>query len=215
MRLARDPSTLHLPPTAAHSPTTLAPHPPNHPPPQAYEDGLLTSEALHRVCIAAAADFRRVWARYGERHAGRNLGKALKHLNAGGCVGWSGWEWLEWGRGSRGSASCPCTSVVAAASPCTCRTWPALMVPGSHAPCRLLDACCRPPPACPLPSPPPADLRAANYVLPPRLQVPPLAIPGLAEGESLKGSRLPPPSPARSEALSDMSGFGFGQAVLS
>ncbi|EFN58086.1 expressed protein [Chlorella variabilis] len=108
---------------------------------QAYEDGLLTSEALHRVCIAAAADFRRVWARYGERHAGRNLGKALKHLNA--------------------------------------------------------------------------DLRAANYVLPPRLQVPPLAIPGLAEGESLKGSRLPPPSPARSEALSDMSGFGFGQAVLS
>ncbi|KAL4427949.1 hypothetical protein ABPG75_002038 [Micractinium tetrahymenae] len=105
---------------------------------QAYHDGLVDLEALHRVCIAAAADFRRVWARYGGRHAGRNLGKALKHLNT--------------------------------------------------------------------------DLRAANYVLPPRLQVPPLCIPGLAEGESLRGSRLPPPSPARSEALSDLS--AFGQAVL-
>ncbi|KAI7837292.1 hypothetical protein COHA_008906 [Chlorella ohadii] len=105
---------------------------------QAYTDGLLDSAALHRVCIAAAADFRRVWARYGGRHAGRNLGKALKHLNT--------------------------------------------------------------------------DLRAANYVLPPRMQVPPLSIPGLAEGESLRGSRLPPPSPARSEALSDMS--AFGQSVL-
>ncbi len=52
-------------------------------PPQAYTDGLLDSAALHRVCIAAAADFRRVWARYGGRHAGRNLGKALKHLNTG------------------------------------------------------------------------------------------------------------------------------------
>ena len=67
------------------------------------------------------------------------------------------------------------------------------------------------PPSHPTPAPP-ADLRAANYVLPPRLQVPPLALPGLAEGESLRGSRLPPPSPARSEALSDMS--AFGPAVL-
>jgi hypothetical protein len=50
---------------------------------QAHEGGLLTPEALHRVCVAAAADFRRIWARYGGRHAGRNLGKALKHLNAG------------------------------------------------------------------------------------------------------------------------------------
>ena len=91
------------------------------------------------MCVAAAADFRRVWARYGGRHAGRNLGRALKHLNT--------------------------------------------------------------------------DLRAAAYVLPPRLQVPPLAIPGLAEGESLRGARLPPPSPARSEALSDLSAFGH-QSVL-
>jgi hypothetical protein len=57
-----------------------------------------------------------------------------------------------------------------------------------------------------------ADLRAANYVLPQRLQVPPLAVPGLTEGESLRGCRLPPPSPARSEALSDLS--AFGQSVL-
>jgi hypothetical protein len=57
-----------------------------------------------------------------------------------------------------------------------------------------------------------ADLRAANYVLPSRLQVPLLAVPGLTEGESLPGSRLPPPSPARSEALSDLS--AFGQSVL-
>ena len=57
-----------------------------------------------------------------------------------------------------------------------------------------------------------ADLRAASYVLPQRLQVPPLAVPGLTEGESLRGSRLPPPSPARSEALSDLS--AFGQSVL-
>lgn len=56
---------------------------------QGYQDQLLDSEALHRVCIAAAADFRRVWARYGGRHAGRNLGKALKHLNTGGWAG--GW----------------------------------------------------------------------------------------------------------------------------
>ncbi|KAL4858667.1 Pentatricopeptide repeat-containing protein [Chlorella vulgaris] len=101
---------------------------------QAHDDNLLTTEALHRVCLAAAADFRRIWARYGGRHAGRNLGKALKHLNA--------------------------------------------------------------------------DLRAANQLLPPRMQVPPLAIAGLTEGELLKGSRLPPPSPARSEALSDFSAFG-------
>jgi hypothetical protein len=61
--------------------------------------------------------------------------------------------------------------------------------------------------------PPHADLRAASYVLPPQQQVPPLSIPGLAEGESLRGSRLPPPSPARSEAYSDFS--MFGQQVLS
>lgn len=54
---------------------------------QAYQDGLLDAHALHRLCIAAAADFRRVWARYGGRHAGRNLGEALKHLNTGGCGG--------------------------------------------------------------------------------------------------------------------------------
>ena len=53
-----------------------------------------------------------------------------------------------------------------------------------------------------------ADLRAAGLVLPPRLSVPPLAIFGLSEGESLRGMHLPPPSPARSEALSDLSGFG-------
>lgn len=73
-------------------------------------------------------------------------------------------------------------------------------------PALCLSSCARGPPT------PFADLRAANYVLPPRLHVPPLSIPGLAEGESLRGSRLPPPSPARSEALSDLS--AFGQAVL-
>lgn len=69
---------------------------------QAYQDALLDSEALHRVCIAAAADFRRVWARYGGRHAGRNLGKALKHLNTG---GWAP-VWSQRGRRLPGSAVC-------------------------------------------------------------------------------------------------------------
>ena len=65
-------------------PSSLAP-----PARQAYQDPLLDADGLSRVCIAAAADFRRVWARYGGRHAGRNLGKALKHLNSGG---------IAWGR---------------------------------------------------------------------------------------------------------------------
>lgn len=48
---------------------------------RALEMGLLDSEGLHQVMATAAADFRRVWSRYGGRHAGRNLGKAARHLN--------------------------------------------------------------------------------------------------------------------------------------
>jgi hypothetical protein len=153
---------------------------------QAHDDDLLTTEALHRVCLAAAADFRRIWARYGGRHAGRNLGKALKHLNAG---GWAA-----------------CTLLSVELSLC----WRLLSSPGLHASGSVPGCCSRPRPH---PALPHADLRAANQLLPPRMQVPPLAIAGLTEGELLKGSRLPPPSPARSEALSDFS--AFGPSVLS
>jgi len=45
------------------------------------ELGLLDAEALHQVMASAVTDFRRVWCRYGGRHAGRNLGKAVRHLN--------------------------------------------------------------------------------------------------------------------------------------
>lgn len=43
--------------------------------------GLLDAESLHRVTVAARNDFRRIFARYGERHGGRNLSKALYFLN--------------------------------------------------------------------------------------------------------------------------------------
>lgn len=172
---------------------------------QAYTDGLLDSAALHRVCIAAAADFRRVCARYGGRHAGRNLGKALKHLNTGACCR------MQWGSSAQ---KVVCNTLqedsrqqAMFAEPQDGAMWQPRQ-PAGLPHCTAFPPRSTPPPLyAPL-----ADLRAANYVLPPRLQVPPLSIPGLAEGESLRGSRLPPPSPARSEALSDMS--AFGQSVL-
>lgn len=177
----------------ASTPTLSTPTRSTHPP-QAHQDALLDGEALHRVCIAAAADFRRVWARYGGRHAGRNLGKALKHLNTGAVPRRAGVGVAGAAHAARGGGGGRQPEPGHASSAGLGRQAAADSRPHRPTPIR------------------PADLRAASYVLPPRLQVPPLAIPGLAEGESLRGSRLPPPSPARSEALSDTS--AFGQSVL-
>ena len=49
---------------------------------KAYHLGFLDEEALSLVISTAVVDFRRIVGRYGGRHAGRNLAKAAKHLNA-------------------------------------------------------------------------------------------------------------------------------------
>ncbi|KAG7672552.1 hypothetical protein KSW81_001514 [Nannochloris sp. 'desiccata'] len=48
---------------------------------EAFKLGLLDEEGLSLVANTAAIDFRRIYGRYGGRHAGRNLDKAARHLN--------------------------------------------------------------------------------------------------------------------------------------
>ncbi len=48
---------------------------------EAFKLGLLDEERLSLVANTAAIDFRRIYGRYGGRHAGRNLDKAARHLN--------------------------------------------------------------------------------------------------------------------------------------
>jgi hypothetical protein len=48
---------------------------------EAFKLGLLDEEGLSLVANTAAVDFRRIYGRYGGRHAGRNLDKAARHLN--------------------------------------------------------------------------------------------------------------------------------------
>ena len=147
--------------------------PPSHPsclPPQAYTDGLLGSEALHRVCIAAAADFRRVWARYGGRHAGRNLGKALKHLNTGGAGGWAACGAAVGVPGAGCAAGAPRLAARRA-----CRCWPggeqlprrlgARLALSSDLRTRLGCACCTPAGAGAAAPPPPPPRPAAAWWL--------------------------------------------------
>jgi hypothetical protein len=48
---------------------------------ESFKLGLLDEEGLSLVANTAAIDFRRIYGRYGGRHAGRNLDKAARHLN--------------------------------------------------------------------------------------------------------------------------------------
>jgi len=48
---------------------------------EAFKLGLLDEEGLSLVANTAATDFRRIYGRYGARHAGKNLDKAARHLN--------------------------------------------------------------------------------------------------------------------------------------
>lgn len=48
---------------------------------EAFKLGLLDEEGLSLVANTAATDFKRIYERYGARHAGRNLDKAARHLN--------------------------------------------------------------------------------------------------------------------------------------